>query len=142
MKNGLKDHIDKMKALNDINVEVGWFSSNRYPNGQPVAAVARWQEYGTARITARPFMRLAQKMADRNIAKINAAVTKDVLTKDMSPKQALEKNVGGALKIIIVDSIKNGGWKSNAKSTAKRKGFDKPLIDTALMWKSVSVKVS
>ena len=165
---GLKKHKNLFKRLDGLKVEVGWFESNRYPDktttytvksgeersattpSVPVATVARWNEFGTGTIPARPFMRLSQRTAVRNMTKINAAMTQDVLNKGLDPKIALDKNIGGSFKTIITNSIKNGGWKENSNITIhgtpngfiKGKGFDKPLIDSSLMLQSITSKVS
>ena len=47
-----------VKAFSGINARAGWFSSAKYTNeGVPVARVAMWQEFGTRKITPRPFVR-------------------------------------------------------------------------------------
>ena len=47
-----------VKAFSGIKARAGWFSSAKYTNeGVPVARVAMWQEFGTRKITPRPFVR-------------------------------------------------------------------------------------
>jgi hypothetical protein len=92
-------------------------------------------------IPARPFMRLAWTKFKQQRLKIQAKIAKDLINKKIEPNQALAQ-IGMALEDCIADSIKNGGWQSNSPSTISKKGFDKPLIDTAHMWKSVNSKVT
>lgn len=39
-------HIAALNALKGKSVEAGWFESATYPDGTPVAKVARWNEFG------------------------------------------------------------------------------------------------
>ena len=149
-----------LKAGAGKKVEAGWFESDRYgqtkadPIGQPVANVARIQEFGatiqrttakgtavTTVIPARPFMRLAWKQFSGDRKKIQYAVAKKIIDKKLTADQALGY-IGEVLEGYIVGSIKNGGWQKNADSTVAKKGFDKPLIDDGHMWKTVNSKVS
>lgn len=81
-------------------------------------------------------MQFAQKRSS-----IQAKIARKLINGEITPEQAL-KQIGGAMEGEIIDSIKNGGWQKNADSTIKAKGFDKPLIDTATMFKTVTSKVS
>ncbi len=60
----LKDLQKKVKALDKVKVDTGWFESSRYPDGTPAAYVATIQEYGYqgrgVNIPPRPFMRPAE----------------------------------------------------------------------------------
>lgn len=138
---GLQKHIDAIKKMDGKSVEAGWFETNRYPDGTSVAQVARFNEFGTTKAPARPFMRLAASKfsAQRKeaVPKLATKMAEGKITAD----QALGA-IGNVLEGCIVDSIKNGGWTPNAPSTVEKKGFDKPLIDTGEMFKSVSSKVS
>lgn len=152
---GLASHIAALKAMNGKFVETGWFETNKYMNGIPVAQVAYWNEYGTRTAPARPFLRYARtkfrKTSDRVISKL----VDKVLSGQLTPVQAMNQ-IGMAMEVEIVDSIKNGGWVGNSEITIhgtppdkngeqfiKGKGFDKPLIGaTGTMWQTVVSKVS
>lgn len=154
--NMIERHMEALKKLNGRSVEAGWFASARYGTGsggapgQSVASVARIQEFGaTIRktspkgkeyvivIPARPFMRLAWKNFSNDRVKIQTKLAKDLVSGKINPDQALGQ-IGLALENSIVRSIRNGGWQGNSPHTIRAKGFDKPLIDTAHMWQSVS----
>jgi hypothetical protein len=159
----IERHIEALKALKGRSVEAGWFETNCYkpgkkPNGediseklvgQPVAKIARIQEFGctikrgkkTIVIPARPFMRLAHSNFGKKRSGIQKKIARQLIRGEIKPEQALGQ-IGLALEGCIVDSIKNGGWEPNAESTVKNKGFDKPLIDSAQMWQGVTSKVS
>ena len=51
-------------------VKVGFFSTARYEDGTPVAAVAAWNEFGTKNIPERPFFRRAIAEMEDGIANI------------------------------------------------------------------------
>ena len=144
----MKDVSDMLKKLHGKSCEIGWFESNKYTNGVPVASVAAWNdlgvtdEEGKVLIPSRPFVRTA--IADGN-ASVDDEVKRSfnlVIQRKITPDQVLGR-VGLHFEAAIVDSIKNGGWVANAESTVARKGFDKPLIGvTGLLWQSVTHKTS
>lgn len=149
----LKEQINALKSMSASSVEAGWFESARYPAGdgkagRSVAANARVQEFGekieqgntTITIPARPFMRLAWSMFRQDRSAIQLKVAGKIVRGKIDARQALAQ-IGLELEGCIVKSIRDGQWEPNAKSTVRGKGFDKPLIDSALMWQSVSSKV-
>lgn len=147
--------IEALKKLNGKKVEAGWFETDRYGAnkngsvGMPVAAVARINEFGATIeknekkiiIPARGFMRGAWLAFSANRKKIQARIAKQMLENNKTPEQALGM-VGNLLEGYIVGSIRDGEWEPNAPSTTAKKGFDKPLIDSGHMWKTVNSKVS
>lgn len=148
-------HIKALKEANGSKVEAGWFESDRYGGtkkesvGVPVAKIARINEFGatitrgetTIVIPSRPFMRGAWLKFRSDRKKIQAKIAKQMVEKKLTGDQAMAQ-IGLILEGYIVKSIRDGGWQGNAESTIKKKGFDKPLIDTGHMWKTVSSKVS
>jgi hypothetical protein len=153
----LDDHAKALRAMGGYTVEAGWFSSARYQAGKrvdpkmvgvPVARIARINEFGatikrgnhTIIIPARPFMRGAVEKFKTERIKKQSVIARQLLSGKINPEQAMMQ-IGLIMEGCIVDSIKNGGWVENAKSTIDKKGFDKPLIDTAQMWQAVTSKV-
>lgn len=164
-------HLESLRALAALEgrkVEAGWFESARYPNGRvegkgeggrkvvpgkgggmSVAQVMRIQEFGAVitrgntviTIPARPAMRLAWSNFQDQRVTIQAVIARRLISGNISPEKALGQ-IGDALEGCIVRSIKEGPWAPNSKATIRAKGFDKPLIDTAFLWQSVSSKVS
>lgn len=102
-----------------------------------VAQVAFWNEFGTTRAPARPFFRgmIAAKSPDwgRDMAKA-------IKAKGYSVEQALAL-MGERIKDQLQKSIVDFASPGNAPSTIRRKGFDKPLIDTGTMQRSVDYVV-
>lgn len=121
-------------------VRVGIIEQANYDgsDGESVAQVAFWNEYGTATIPPRPFFR--NTIAEH---------------KDEWPKQAaemLEAN-GGDVRQALADmgevvkgqikmTIQDFREPPNAAATVKQKGFDKPLIDTGTLWRSIDCEVA
>ncbi|AWD92410.1 hypothetical protein [Xanthomonas phage Carpasina] len=146
-KERIAAQMKSIKALTSKKIEAGWFESARYlasdkgDEGVQVAKIARINEFGTDTIPARPFMRLAIDNFRRDRNSIQSRINKRVADGKITADQALGQ-IGMAMEAKIVDSIKDGQWEANAASTIAAKGFDKPLIDTAQMWKSVSSKVT
>lgn len=67
--------------------------------------------------------------------RVNAA-----LASGKSVEQALDA-LGVAIKGLVQTEIVDGGFTENAPSTIKKKGSDKPLIDTGTMRQSVNYVV-
>lgn len=119
-------------------VRVGIIEQANYKDGQSVAQAAFWNEYGTATVPPRPFFR--NTIAEH---------------KDEWPKQAaemLEAN-GGDVRQALADmgevvkgqikmTIQDFREPPNAAATVKQKGFDKPLIDTGTLWRSIDCEVA
>lgn len=49
--------------------------------------------------------------------------------------------VGEIVKGQLVDTIQNFNQPPNATSTIAKKGFDKPLVDTGTLWRSIDYQV-
>ena len=126
-----------IKGLNENKrLEMGFFENAKYQNGEYVANVAKWQEYGTIRIPARPFFRPAiDKNGNKwlNIFKSQVASNGSI---DLSLNKVGELSRGDLIKQIMQTNTP-----PNAESTIKIKGSSKPLIDTGFLRASVSFKV-
>jgi hypothetical protein len=125
------------KAGKGGEVKVGFLEGATYPDGTPVPLVAAMQEFGTSRIPSRPFFRqmIAQKSPGwgQSLANIVKANDYDV------PKALalMGEGIGSQLQQAIVDF--DGVPLSDV--TVAKKGFDKQLIDTAVMINSVGYQV-
>lgn len=145
----IKDQIAALKELRGKEVQTGWFDSDKYPDGTSTAYVARIVNFGcvvkqngiTIIIHARPFMQKAYANFVSNRKKLENGLAKKLIEGKITPEQALEQ-IGMAMEGCIVESIRDGEWIPNAASTIAKKGFDKPLIDSAHMWQTVNSKVS
>ena len=130
-------NISKSYASNK-QVRAGFLEGATYPDGTPVALVAAVHEFGAPAkgIPVRPFMRTAiaqnkGKWADQ----LGRAIG------ESGNAEAALGIVGESIKDDLRSSIRDGDWAPNKPRTAARKGFAKPLIDTAHMMNSVAHEV-
>lgn len=131
-------NISKSYASNK-QVRAGFLEGATYPDGTPVALVAAVHEFGAPAkgIPVRPFMRTA-------IAQ-NKAKWADQLSRAIGESGTAEAAlgmVGESIKDDLRSSIRDGDWAPNKPRTVARKGFAKPLIDTAHMVNSVDHDVT
>lgn len=127
-------------------VKAGILDGATTTDGKSIAEYAVYNELGTSRIPARPFMRTVAKEKPKTwigmmVRHIRGRATDPAIWKD-----ALGV-AGEQMKADIKDSIQNGNWTPNAPATVaakKRKGKvepDHPLIDTGQMLAAVSYEV-
>jgi hypothetical protein len=124
-----------VKKIQDAGVlRVGFLENAQYDDGTQVAEVAAKNEYGTIDNPMRPFFRtmVKQKKASwsTNVANVMAANNYDI---DKTFNLVGEKIVGQ-----LRDSIQGWTTPPNSQQTIDRKGFNKPLIDTAHMLNSAA----
>lgn len=122
-------------------VRAGFLGGSRYPEaegGTPVALVAAVHEFGAPEkgIPPRPFM---SKTIARN--KDKWAKKASDLIAEVGVDKALDQ-VGEEMADDIRKSISDEDWTPLNPATVKRKGFDKPLIDTMDMMRAVTHKVT
>jgi len=124
-------------------VEVGFFSTARYPDGQPVAQVALKNEFGfnppdEPRIPARPFFRQALEAVTPELSRL---MERRVDTETMVADQRLADEVGQTVADAVKQRIVSLREPPNAPRTIKQKGSSNPLIDTGQMRLSVTWRV-
>ena len=150
----MSKQISALKKIEGKKVQAGWFESDRYGAsgdknvGESVARIARIQEFGATItrensviiIPARPFMRGAWTKFSSIKQEVQFKIASKIVAGELTAEQGLAQ-IGMSIEGCIVKSIKNGGWVKNADATIAAKGFDKPLIDTGHMWKTVNSKV-
>lgn len=130
-----KDLFKKIKKQS-VHLEVGIWG-DKYENGETVATIAARNEFGNPpKQPPRPFFRNA---ISRNKRKWREFV-QDRLVIDLDAKKTL-----GFLGEIISDDIRDSIWgfttPPNAPATIRKKGFNKPLIETGKMVSNVRMKV-
>ena len=113
-------------------------------NGVKVEKVALWLEYGNEGFNvsypARPFWR---STLQANVDKIKAQFVeyaKLVAADKMSAFECFNK-LGEMIVNMVKQMILNGVYAPLAESTIRKKGDDKPLIDTKKLLESVIYKV-
>lgn len=123
----------KSSIFTNKKLKVGIFESAKYDDGTPVAQVAFWQEFGTAKIPMRPFIRNA---IAKNTQKWGDSVKTALISTNDSEKSL--KMLGEIMRGDIVLSLTNLNTPPNAPATIKQKGSSNPLIDTGLLRNSIS----
>ena len=120
-------------------VKVGFLEGAKYPDGKSVAMIAAINEYGAPSRgqPPRPFFR---NMIALHSAEWPTAIAGLLRSNDLDAGRALDAaghGIAGQLKQSIVDLTRP----PLAASTIRRKGFDKPLIQTGHMLNSVDHEV-
>lgn len=120
-------------------LRVGFLEKATYPDGKSVAMIAAINEYGAPSRgqPARPFFR---RMIRSKQGEWPAAIAALLQANDYDAVKTLDlagAAIAGQLRQSIVDLVSP----PLAPSTVEKKGFDKPLVDTAHMLKSVDHEV-
>lgn len=126
-----------LKDLAKLEVRIGFqHGQATEEDGMDICDVAAWNELGTIKSPSRPFLR---KSVDENEEKINHFLQskKADLLQGKSAEQVL-KEIGLFQKDLIQEKITEGSFTPNAASTVRKKGSNKPLVDTGRMRQSVN----
>lgn len=136
-------------------LKIGFLEGNKYPDGTSVAQVAFFNEFGrTVKVTndhgvgselggtyyqlPRPFFR---NMIAKNSDKWPEQIANVLKTTKYDTHKTLML-MGEEMKGQLQESIQALVSPPLAPSTIERKGFDKPLIDTGLMFNKVAYEVN
>lgn len=125
------------------HLRVGFIEDATYPAGEdgakplPVAQVAFWQEWGTVGIPSRPYFRT---MIERKSPRWGVSLGNILRKNDYDAERSLAL-MGEGIKGQLQQSINDWTSPPNSPRTVEKKGFNKPLIDTAVMLRSVDYQV-
>jgi hypothetical protein len=125
------------------HVRVGFLEGATYPamaegaKGLPVATVAFWNEFGTRNAPERPYFRT---MIERKSPRWGVSLG-NLLRKNNYDAERSLALMGEGIKGQLQKSIVDWSEPPNSPRTVARKGFNKPLIDSALMLRSVDYQV-
>jgi len=137
----LQSTLDRMlkKLRKGKTLDVGFMSDATYPDGTPVAMVAAIQNYGApaAGIPARPFF---SNMVREKSPEWGESLGEVLKANDYDSDAAM-KAMGLGIEGQLQDSIRATNSPPLAEATVDRKGFNKPLIDTAHLLNSVQSAV-
>lgn len=127
-----------LKKYSEMNasVRVGVLENATYPDGTPVAMVAFWNEYGTKTSPVRAFFRTT--VSDQ---KKNWVISVQNLMKMHDDPKKVMGLIGEHMRGQIVQSINTWTDPPNAPYTVRMKGFQKPLVDTGQLMRSISFEV-
>lgn len=129
-----------LKELDSLEVAIGYTAeSGSYDdveNPPTLVEVALFNEYGTSRSPSRPFIRGTYlDHTDEINTFVKGTVASGIARKEDA--QAIMSKIGVYAKGLMQEEIKEGAWAPNAPSTIKKKGSNKPLIDTGRMRQSI-----
>lgn len=127
------------KVENSATVEIGFMEDATYEDGTSVAMVAAIQDFGApaAGIPPRPFFRNMIQVESGHWGEDLAGL---LIDNDYDAEKALDL-MGEEIQGELQDSINEFDGVPLAPATIASKGFDKQLIDTAHMFRSVSHRV-
>jgi hypothetical protein len=141
--NGAKGLIDRLFKLGKPRVAVGVFESDGAASageGVTVIEVATINEFGGGNVPPRSWLRAwfdeNQEKARELLSRLMASAAKGKITKE----QALER-FGLWCQGQIQKRIAQGIPPANASSTVRKKGSDKPLIDTGQFRTSITYAI-
>ena len=127
--------LSKYKDMN-ASVRVGVLENATYPDGTPVAMVAFWNEYGTRTSPVRAFFRTTVSENKKNWV----LSVQNLMKMHNDPKRVMGL-IGVHMQEQIVQSINTWSDPPNSAYTIAKKGFDKPLVETALLMRSIKSEV-
>lgn len=121
------------------SVDVGFLENSTYPDGKPTALIAAIQEFGAPSrgIPPRPYFR---SMISKHEGEWPDAIAAALRKSNYEASTALAL-VGAGIKGQLQQSIIDLVSPPLKPATIKRKGFDKPLIDTSHMLNSADFRV-
>ncbi len=97
--------------------------------GTPVAAVARWQEFGTATAPARPMGRHTMEENREAFKALGKKTISDVIDGRAEPDIAIAAAGDKCVEALRRTISRSREWaEPNAPSTAAKKGHDQPLV--------------
>ena len=131
---GLAKALQRLQQENVV-LRVGIIESATYPDGESVAQVAFWNEYGTATTPPRPFFR--QTIRDN---KAGWSLSVQNLLKSHDAEMALNL-LGQHIQGQLVQTINGWAAPPNAAATVAKKGFNAPLRDTMQMARTINYEV-
>lgn len=133
-----------MTAIGVDEIEIGFFSTAKYPDGKPVASVAAKNEFGTRTgdgkeiIPERPFFRQALENAKESVFE---HLKDNVEGETLVVTDTLGDEIGEIVQQAIQERIVELREPPNAPSTLARKApKTNPLIDTGTMRTAVTYR--
>lgn len=135
----------EIAQLKKLRVKVGFQRGEAVEEKDGTVAdlcdIALWNELGTETAPSRPFMRDA---IDKHKDEVLSFIEKEfaLLVVGQNTAEKMMKSIGVFLVKQVQREIVDGQFEPNAPSTIKRKGSDKPLIDTGTMRQSVNYVIS
>lgn len=111
-----------------------------YDSKASIIEVAIWNNYGTKRMPARPFMDLARQLMEPKYYEAMEKLGPKILKGEADPRKVLDV-IGLQCEQEVRNAIMEGDWAPNAPSTIAHKKSDRPLVDTGTMRNRVTHEV-
>lgn len=137
---GFVQAVTSLEKLARLSVKIGIQSdAGSYPDGTSVLDVAVWNEFGTAKIPSRPFIRQCFTIHSENAQRLLAHIAQNVM-KGANPETELSR-VGQWYQDQMKRVLRTHPWQPNSVATIKRKGSSRPLVDTGQLVNAIRYKV-
>lgn len=145
--------LNAFKTLNGQELKTGWFSTDQYESGVPVAYVATIHEFGAAKsgIPPRPFMRPTIEREENNWRRFIAQEAPKILEGTQTVEglfEAMGLNISGEIARSISEVTEPAllaatilAKKRKMADTGTTGSLDKPLVESGLMLDTVSYTV-
>lgn len=138
---GLEKELELINKIGKARVKVGVQADAgvHSESGENLVDIGIWNEYGTAHIPSRPFIRQTFEDNQQAVAQYLGRVVSNVAKGD-DLVQELSK-LGQWYQDKQKNTLKSYPWTPNAPSTRRRKKSSKPLVDTSQLVNSIRYKV-
>jgi phage gpG-like protein len=133
---GAQMRLDRMKDIK-VGVLSGTGEHSKSDNGQTLAEIAFWNEFGTKEIPARPFLRVTIR-ENRHLLKRLIARLYDLIIQNKITTDAAQKVLGAKVAALVQKKITQLRDPPNTPHTIDRKGSSNPLVDTGELKNSIS----
>ena len=136
---GWKKILRNMRKIDAKAVKIGIQDGDKTFDGkESLAYVASLHEFGSpgGKIPERSFIRTAIDKNERKINNLSDRLALKILDGSVTVRGALDL-IGLSVTGMIQEQITDGDYVPLSPATIKKKGSDKPLIDTGHMWQSV-----
>ena len=136
---GWKKILRNMRKIDAKAVKVGIQDGDKTSDGkESLAYIASLHEFGSpgGKIPERSFIRTAIDKNEHKINNLSDGLALKILDGSVTVRGALDL-IGLKVTGMIQEQITDGDYVPLSPATIKKKGNDKPLIDTGHMWQSV-----
>ena len=135
--------LKELEEMAKLEVAVGYQAGEATDEkGVDLCDIAMWNELGTQGehpIPSRPFLRQTIDNNEGQIKNFCQAQAAQI-PKGGSAEECL-KQIGVYMKGLVQQTIRDGDFVPNAPSTIRRKGSNRPLIDTGQLRQSVNYHI-
>ena len=133
---GFDNIIRQALKLDGKGVKVGIRRGKGSHDGTDMLDIAVYNHFGTATIPARPFVSDCAEKNAGQIQEVQKRLVYRVYQGGLSADGALAQ-LGVWYVNVQKGHILHGGWTPNAPATVKRKGSNRPLVDTGQLVNTV-----